>query len=196
MIVRKSDPPVYQEELVHGELTYHIADLIARIKLGGGAGIKSELNFCLYCHTRLSSLSVSTGYVREGMYFNNPHTVADIICMLLDIPFRDPQQELNNVYHWKSLPTLEERKAFFDATGNRFTALYQLPGWYTSTSSPLDAMHLLYLGAMHWIVKQILVGPGMLTKRHPGHPDPQHIFNDCLDTMWMPKNFQRLPPKV
>lgn len=57
-------------------------------------------------------------------------------------------------------------------------------------------MHLLYLGAMNWIVKQVLVGPGMLTKRRPGDQDPQDAFNDCLDTMWMPKNFQRLPPKV
>lgn len=57
-------------------------------------------------------------------------------------------------------------------------------------------MHLLYLGGMNWIVKQVLVGPGILNKRHPGDRDPQDIFNDCLTTMWMPKNFQRLPPKV
>lgn len=66
MLVRQGDPPTYQEELVHGELSQHIADLIARIKMGGGAGVKSELNFCLYCHTRLSSISVATGFVREG----------------------------------------------------------------------------------------------------------------------------------
>lgn len=70
MTVRRGDPPVYQEELVHGELTQHIADLIARIKMGGGAGIKSELNFCLYCHSRLSSISVPFGFQREGMYFS------------------------------------------------------------------------------------------------------------------------------
>lgn len=57
-------------------------------------------------------------------------------------------------------------------------------------------MHLLYLGGMNWIVKQVLVGPGIFNKRHPGDPNPQDLFNDCLATMWMPKNFQRLPPKV
>lgn len=67
MTIRRGDPPIYQEELVHGELTQHIADLIARIKIGGGAGVKSELNFCLYCRTRLSSLSVPAGFVRQGM---------------------------------------------------------------------------------------------------------------------------------
>lgn len=51
----------------NGELSQQIADLIARIKMGGGAGVKSELNFCLYCHARLSSLSVSVGYMREGI---------------------------------------------------------------------------------------------------------------------------------
>lgn len=70
MLVRQGDPPTYQEELVHGELSQHIADLIARIKLGGGAGVKSELNFCLYCHSHLSSLSVAAGFVREGTPFD------------------------------------------------------------------------------------------------------------------------------
>jgi hypothetical protein len=57
-------------------------------------------------------------------------------------------------------------------------------------------MHMLYLGAMNWIVKQVLVGPGMLMKRPTSNEDPQDIFNHCLDHMWMPRNFQRLPPKV
>ncbi|QRW25937.1 Transposase family tnp2 [Rhizoctonia solani] len=86
MLVRRGDPPVYEEEVVYGELTQHIADLIARIKMGGGG--------------------------------------------------------------------------------------------------------------MNWIVKQILVGPGMIVRREFGGPEPQDIFNDCLDHMWMPKNFQQLPPKL
>lgn len=97
---------------------------------------------------------------------------------------------------WRALHSREERRQLFDATGNRFTALHRIPGWHTSTSSPIDSMHLLYLGAMNWIVKQVLVGPGILNKRRPGDREPQDIFNDCLNTMWMPKNFQRLPPKV
>ncbi|KAG9101105.1 hypothetical protein FS749_010288 [Ceratobasidium sp. UAMH 11750] len=163
MTVRRGDPPVYQEEIVHGELAQHIADLIARIEMGGGAGLRSELNFCLYCHMRLSCLSVPAGYMRQ------------------DFDFRSPQEERNNIYHWKSLPTVEARKTFFAATGNQFTALHRLPGWHTSMSSPLDAMHLFYLGRMNWIVKQILVSPGMFSKRRPHNEDPQDIFNDCLD---------------
>jgi hypothetical protein len=71
MIVRQGNPPIYREEVVHVELTQHIADLIARIKMGGGAGVKSDKNFCLYCHTRLSALSVPDGYVRQGKYLNS-----------------------------------------------------------------------------------------------------------------------------
>ncbi|CUA74382.1 UvrD/REP helicase [Rhizoctonia solani] len=159
MKVRRGNPAVYREEVVHGELTQQIADLIARIKIGGGAGIRSERNFCLYCHTRLSALSMPSGYIREGFLY------------------RDPQIEVENAYRWRSLPTSVERKALFNVTGNH-------------------AMHLLYLGIMNWIVKQVLVGPGMLNKRHVGDRDPQDIFNECLDNMWMPKNFQRLPPKL
>ncbi|QRW22084.1 Transposase family tnp2 [Rhizoctonia solani] len=116
MLVRRGDPPVYEEEVVYGELTQHIADLIARIKMGEGAGVKSEANFCLYCRSHLSNLSVLEGYMRQG--------------------------------------------------------------------------------GMNWIVKQILVGPGMIVRREFGGPEPQDIFNDCLDHMWMPKNFQQLPPKL
>jgi hypothetical protein len=65
MTICQGNSSVFQEEVVHAELTQHIADLIARIKMGRGAGIKSKLNFCLYCHMRLSALSVPEGYVHE-----------------------------------------------------------------------------------------------------------------------------------
>jgi hypothetical protein len=64
--VRTGDPPVYEDRFVHADLCHHIADLVARIKLGGGAGVASEANFCLYCHTQLSSLSVPQGFIRAG----------------------------------------------------------------------------------------------------------------------------------
>ncbi|CUA74597.1 Protein CSF1 [Rhizoctonia solani] len=178
MTIREGDPPVYREQYVHVHLTQHIADLIARIKMGGGAGLRSERHFCLYCHTRLSSLSVPDGFIRE------------------DFQFRDPEEELSNAYFWKSLETAEDRKVFSDFTGNRFTALHQLPGWYTCTCSPLDAMHLLYQGGMHWIVKQILYAPGMLNKCRREDDDPIERYNACLDQMWIPNSFSRRPPKL
>ncbi|CCO36529.1 hypothetical protein BN14_10667 [Rhizoctonia solani AG-1 IB] len=139
MSIREGDPPVYREEVVHAQLDFHIADLIARIKMGGGAGVKSERNFCLYCHTHLSALSTPAGFTRQ------------------DFVPRNPEEELRNAYRWRALPTVAERQTLFENT---------------------DSMHLLYLGATNWIVKQILVSPGM------------------LKTMWMPGNFQRLPPKL
>ncbi|CUA76597.1 Neurobeachin-like protein 2 [Mus musculus] [Rhizoctonia solani] len=172
------DGPVYREQMIYFGLSQHIADLLARIKLGGGAGVKSELNFCLHCRARLSSLSVSAGFTRQNL------------------PHRDPQEDLNNAYYWQSLGTAEERRAFFEFTGNRFTALHRLPGWNTSLCSPPDAMHLLYLGGMKWILIQNLVLPGMLTRRQPTDEDPIARFNLCLDQMWMPKNYSRLPPKL
>jgi hypothetical protein len=109
---------------------------------------------------------------------------------------RDPQEDLNNAYYWRSLETAEERRAFFEFTGNRFTALHHLPGWYTSLCSPPDAMHLFYLGGMNQLLIQTLFQPGMLTKHRPTDKNPVVRFNRCLDQMWMPKNFSRLPPKV
>ncbi|EUC63646.1 transposase family Tnp2 protein [Rhizoctonia solani AG-3 Rhs1AP] len=153
----EDNPAIFRKQVVHGVLSQHIADLIARIKLGGGSGLKSELNFCLYCRARLSSLSVPSGYIREG--FNH----------------RDPQEDLNNAYFWRSLGTAEERRAFFEFTGNRFTAFHQLPGWYTSLCSPPDAMHLFYLGGMNRILIQTLFQPGMLTKRKPTDEDPVSV---------------------
>ncbi|QRV95522.1 Transposase family tnp2 [Ceratobasidium sp. AG-Ba] len=100
MVVRQGHPPILREEIVHANLNQHIADLMACIKMGGGAGLKSELNFCLYCHMRLSSLSVPAGYNRR---------VFD---------YRDPKEELRNAYIWRGLQTLEQRKALFEQTGN------------------------------------------------------------------------------
>ncbi|KEP47373.1 transposase family Tnp2 protein [Rhizoctonia solani 123E] len=178
MTIREGDPAVYREQYVHAHLTQHIADLIARIKMGGGAGLRSERNFCLYSHTHLSSLSVPDGFIRANFQF------------------RDPEEEVSNAYFWKSLETAEDRKIFFDFTGNRYTALHALPGWYTSTCSPVDAMHLLYQGGMHWIVKQILYAPGMLNKCRQEDDDPIERYNTCLDQMWIPNNFSRRPPKL
>jgi hypothetical protein len=67
MRIRVGDPPRYEQCQVHAQLAYHIADLVARIKLGGGAGVASELNFCLYCRTPLSAISVAKGFRRQGM---------------------------------------------------------------------------------------------------------------------------------
>ncbi|EUC58849.1 transposase family Tnp2 protein, partial [Rhizoctonia solani AG-3 Rhs1AP] len=98
MTIREGDPPVYREEVVHATITQHIADLIARIKIGGGAGVKSEKNFCLYCHTRLSALSVPDGYRRQGFVY------------------RDPDEDLAHAYQWKYAQSQEERKNLFEQT--------------------------------------------------------------------------------
>lgn len=119
-----------------------------------------------------------------------------VLTYFLDIDFRNPQEELNKAYHWKSLETKEERRDFFQFTGNKFMSLHRIPCWHTSTSSLPDAMHLLHLGGMNWILQQILVGPGMLNKRNPNDRGPLAIFNDCLDEMWVPNSYQRLRPKV
>ncbi|KAF8601942.1 hypothetical protein BDV93DRAFT_584343 [Ceratobasidium sp. AG-I] len=177
--VRTSDPPQYEEVLVHGDLCYHIADLIARIKLGGGAGVASELNFCLYCRTRLSSLSVPAGFTRA------------------EFPFQDPAEELGNVFFWKSLDNDEDRQLFFEESGNRYTILHEIPGWYTASRSPPDSMHLLYLGGVNWILKQIVLGPSLLAPRRVDHPEPINVYNTALEfDLWLPYSAGRSPPKI
>jgi hypothetical protein len=69
MTIRRGNPPAFTEQIVHTELTQHIADLIACIKLGRGAGVRSEQNFGLYCRAQLSSISVPAGYKHQGMCF-------------------------------------------------------------------------------------------------------------------------------
>jgi hypothetical protein len=66
MSIRQGDPPTYHQQVVHAELSLHIADLIARIKMAGSAGVNSEHSFCLYCRMRLSSLSVAAGFMRNS----------------------------------------------------------------------------------------------------------------------------------
>ncbi|KAG8722882.1 hypothetical protein FRC08_004512 [Ceratobasidium sp. 394] len=179
MRVRTGDPPVYENCMVYTDLCHNIADLIARIKLGGGAGVASELHFCLYCRSRLSSISMRAGFIRA------------------DFPYRDLGEDLDNAYFWKSLESDEDRELFFEETGNRYTILHKIPGWHTKAGSPVDAMHLLYLGATNWILKQVVVGPNLLAPRLPNTPDPIDVYNAALeDDLWLPYNVGRLPPKI
>ncbi|QRW08695.1 hypothetical protein RhiLY_07694 [Ceratobasidium sp. AG-Ba] len=148
----------FHEQVVHGSLHNLIADLMARIKMGGAAGVASEMNF----------------------YF----------------PYRLPSEELDNKVFWQKLETAEERQAFAEFTGTRFTALDRLGDWHAALCSPPDAMHLIHLGAINWIVKQILFAPGMFNKRPGAAHNPVKKFNDALARVWLPYNIGRLPPKL
>lgn len=66
MHVWNTNTQEFQEEFVHGNLHNQICDLVARIKMSSGAGVASELNFCLYCRMRLSALSVPAGFIRQS----------------------------------------------------------------------------------------------------------------------------------
>lgn len=68
MNTHKGDPPVYQEVPVIGELTQQIADLIGHIKMSRGTGVKSKLNFCLYCYSILLLLPLPLGFKHESIY--------------------------------------------------------------------------------------------------------------------------------
>ncbi|KAF8594557.1 hypothetical protein BDV93DRAFT_515687 [Ceratobasidium sp. AG-I] len=169
---------IFEQLNVHGDLHNQITDLMARIKMIGGAGIGSELNFCLYCRTHLSALSAPTGFLRV-------HFV-----------HRVPEEELDNCFFYRSLDTAEEREAFFQFTGTRFTQLDRLGGWDAARRWPPDAMHLIFLGAVSYIVKQVIFAPGMLNKRPGAIESPVDIYNACLAWFWFPHNFGRLPPKI
>ncbi|KAF8595180.1 hypothetical protein BDV93DRAFT_481245 [Ceratobasidium sp. AG-I] len=178
MPVWNNEQQAFEQLVIHGDLHNQIADLIARIKMIGAAGVASELNFCLYCRTRLSALSVPVGFTRANF------------------PYRVPEEELDNRYYYKSLDNAEDREIFFQFTGTRFTELDRLGGWDAARRSPPDAMHLIFLGAVNYVAKQVLFAPGMLDKRPDGVGQPMDRYNDCLSRFWFPYNFGRLPPKT
>lgn len=61
-----------EKELVHAHLSLAIVDHIARIKVCGHAGTKSEHHFCLYCTKQRSYLSVPEGF--QGALFDCPNS--------------------------------------------------------------------------------------------------------------------------
>lgn len=69
MPVWNTERQQFEDEVVHGDLHNQIADLVARIKMSGAAGVASELNFCMYCRRRLSALSVPAGFIRRSEWF-------------------------------------------------------------------------------------------------------------------------------
>ncbi|EUC54763.1 transposase family Tnp2 protein, partial [Rhizoctonia solani AG-3 Rhs1AP] len=147
MTVRWGSPAVYQEEVVHAELTQHIADLIARIKMGGGAGIRSERNFCLYCHMQLSALSMPDGYLRQNF------------------DYRDPQVELENAYRWKSLRTSADRKALFDLGQTRVS---------TKADQWKLASRILYIPLFLAMRDGDVIGPRDVPRGNQNSPSAKH----------------------
>jgi hypothetical protein len=109
---------------------------------------------------------------------------------------RDPNADLQNAYLWKVEEDPEARHALFEQSGNRYTILHKLPGWHTATRSPPDAMHLLYLGGVNWILKQVIMGPNLLAPRQRDAEKPVDTYNAALESMWLPFSVGRLPPKV
>jgi hypothetical protein len=119
-----------------------------------------------------------------------------ILTLLLDFVYRNPAEELDNRYFWRSLEDREERKAFFDFTGSRFTVLDLLPGWDSARRSPPDAMHLIYLNVVNWLVKQVLVAPNMFHKRQGAAEKPVDKWNSGLGILIYPHGIGRLPANV
>lgn len=58
-------------------------------------------------------------------------------------------------------------------------------------------MHLLYLGGVNWILKQIVLGPNLLAPRREDYPEPISVYNAALDfDLWLPYSAGRSPPKA
>lgn len=116
--------------------------------------------------------------------------------MFVDFSHRVPQEELENRGFYRTLGDPEDCQAFFEFTGTRFTVLDRLGDWHAAKHSPPDAMHLIHLGAINWIAKQVLFAPGMFTKRRGAPHNPLEVLNKAIGRVWVPYCITRLPPKV
>jgi hypothetical protein len=110
---------------------------------------------------------------------------------------RDPMEYLQQKHEWLREPA--RRTRLWSKNGTRFTELDRIPAFYGPRSSPLDCMHVFELGTTPWLIKQIIVGPGMLEARFRGQ-DPADVpsarFDGGLATVIWPSQCSWIPPCV
>ncbi|QRV97837.1 Transposase family Tnp2 protein [Ceratobasidium sp. AG-Ba] len=105
----------------------------------------------------------------------------------LDLPLRDPRQVLYDKSAWLNAPP-EQQEQMRKRTGIIFTEFDRLPGWYSSTMCPPDPMHLIHLGTTKFILRGVLLLPGMMTPRARQAADDSPLVraNHFLDRLHLP----------
>jgi hypothetical protein len=104
---------------------------------------------------------------------------------------------LQQKHEWLRDPA--RRNRLWTKNGTRFTELDRIPGFYGPTSCPVDAMHVFELGTTPWLMKQIIVGPGMLEARYRDQdPDdkPSARLNRGIAGIVWPVFCSWIPPCV
>ncbi|KEP47894.1 transposase family Tnp2 protein [Rhizoctonia solani 123E] len=169
-----------EERLIHFSLSSMVVDSIARIKGCGHAGVKSEDHFCLYCEMKQAYLSDPEGFQPEGF------------------TARNPMEYLHSKSLWLHAETEAQKNRLFKANGTQFTVFDQLPGWHPTLSSPLDGMHLFFLGVIPWMYRSLLINPGMFGpwNNRPELETPAERFDAILVRTYLPSHCGRLPPKL
>ncbi|KDN34320.1 hypothetical protein RSAG8_12585, partial [Rhizoctonia solani AG-8 WAC10335] len=169
-----------KSELVYGHLSLGIFDHMARLKVCGHAGTRSERNFCLYCTKQRCYLSVAEGFKLRGN------------------ELRDPLDRLDDKYHWLNAPTAAAREQLRQQSGVIFTPFDRLPGWYGASNCPIDAMHLFDLGITKFVCQNILLKPGLLHPLRSNQPfdeQPASKFDAFVARTQFPSFCKRKPPR-
>jgi hypothetical protein len=110
---------------------------------------------------------------------------------------RDPMEYLQQKHMWLREPA--RRRRLWLNNGTRFTEMDRIPSFYGPTSSPVDGMHVFELGTTPWLVKQIIVAPGMLQARFADQDpadQPSTRFDTGLAGVIWPPFCSRIPPRV
>ncbi|KAI0092819.1 hypothetical protein BDY19DRAFT_903565 [Irpex rosettiformis] len=89
----------------------------------------------------------------------------------------------------------DRREEIADIKGVRWSALDLLPGWLPAQNSPLEFMHSTFLGEIHHVMQEIIVGGGMLTARNRKNKPKEKLRKFLADVEW-PGSIGRVPSKV
>ncbi|CEL56451.1 pleckstrin homology-like domain, family B, member 1 [Rhizoctonia solani AG-1 IB] len=125
------------------------------------------------------------------------HAVAEGF-KLRENKLRDPLDQLDNKYCWLKAPSAAAREAIRQQTGIIFTVFNCLPGWYGTSSCPIDSMHVFDLGITKFICQNILLKPGLLNpprRDQPFDEQPASMFDALVAQTQFPSFCQRKPPQ-
>ncbi|KAJ2982401.1 hypothetical protein NUW54_g10758 [Trametes sanguinea] len=156
---------------VYGGFEMRVCDLPGSRKLEAFAAHNHKVNPCYFCKITHDEINTQAAY--------------DVDNFVL----RDEWEQIQHAFAYRDASTAKARKAIFEEHGQRWSQLFELPGWMPSGCA-IDFMHNFYLG----IAKEMYMA--FLVRGHLLNKDMWHRLEELVNAVQWPSGIGRLPKNL
>ncbi|CDO69927.1 hypothetical protein BN946_scf184836.g1 [Trametes cinnabarina] len=156
---------------VYGGFEMRVCDLPGSRKLEAFAAHNHKANPCYFCKITHDEINTQAAY--------------DVDNFVL----RDEWEQICHAFAYRDATTAKARKAIFEEHGQRWSQLFELPGWMPSGCA-IDFMHNFYLG----IAKEMYMA--FLVRGHLLNKDMWRRLEELVNAIQWPSGIGRLPKNL